>query len=150
VEPSGPVEVSFGAMRGEHIALPSGVVIINDCYNANPLSMRAALDDLATQAPTGGRRLAVLGDMLELGPGEVQEHRAIGEYAASSGVDVLVAVGALSSAMPEAFGGESFTAADATEAASLVAELVRPGDVVLVKASRGIGLETVAEALARG
>ena len=150
VEPSGAVEVEFGALRGEHIALPSGVVIINDCYNANPLSMRAALDDLATQAPAGGRRVAVLGDMLELGAGEAQEHRAVGAYAASSGVDVLVAVGPLSAAMPASFGGESHVAADAAAAASVVAELVAPGDVVLVKASRGIGLETVAEALARG
>jgi UDP-N-acetylmuramoyl-tripeptide--D-alanyl-D-alanine ligase len=150
VEPSGAVDVSFGAMRGEHIALPSGVLIINDCYNANPLSMRAALDDLATQAPSGGRRVAVLGDMLELGAGEEAEHRAVGSYAASSGVDVLVAVGPLSASMPAAFDGESRVAADAVSAASVVADLVRPGDVVLVKASRGIGLETVAEALARG
>jgi UDP-N-acetylmuramoyl-tripeptide--D-alanyl-D-alanine ligase len=150
VEPSGAVDVSFGALRGEHIALPSGVLVINDCYNANPLSMRAALDDLATQAPDGGRRLAVLGDMLELGSGESEEHRALGEYAASSGVDVLVAVGPLSRSLPEAFGGESYTAADAAEAADVVSRIVRPGDVVLVKASRGIGLETVAEALARG
>jgi UDP-N-acetylmuramoyl-tripeptide--D-alanyl-D-alanine ligase len=150
VEPSGAVEVSFGALRGEHLTLPSGVVVINDCYNANPLSMRAALDDLATQAPSGGRRVAVLGDMLELGAGEAEEHRALGAYAASSGVDVLVAVGPLSSSMPSTFGGESHVAADAVSAASVVAGLVRPGDVVLVKASRGIGLETVAEALARG
>ena len=95
VEPSGPWTCSFGALRGEHVALPSGVVVINDCYNANPLSMRAALDDLATQAPQG-RRVAVLGDMLELGAGEAEAHRAIGAYAASSGVDVLVAVGPLS------------------------------------------------------
>jgi UDP-N-acetylmuramoyl-tripeptide--D-alanyl-D-alanine ligase len=112
--------------------------------------MRAALDDLATQAPAGGRRVAVLGDMLELGAGEAEEHRAVGAYAASSGVDVLVAVGPLSSLMPAAFGGESHVAADAASAASVVAEVVEPGDVVLVKASRGIGLETVAEALARG
>src|SRR4051812_27878421 len=150
VEPSGPVDVSFGALRGEHIALPSGVLVINDCYNANPLSMRAALDDLATQAPSGGRRVAVLGDMLELGTGEAEEHRSLGEYAASSGVDVLVAVGPLSSVMPAAFGGEARVAADAAEAAQVVGSLVRPGDVVLVKASRGIGLETVAEELARG
>jgi UDP-N-acetylmuramoyl-tripeptide--D-alanyl-D-alanine ligase len=150
VEPSGAVEVSFGAMRGEHLTLPSGVVVINDCYNANPLSMRAALDDLATQAPSEGRRVAVLGDMLELGAGEAEEHRALGAYAASSGVDVLVAVGELSSSMPSTFGGESHVAADAASAATLVAGLVRPGDVVLVKASRGIGLETVAEALAHG
>jgi UDP-N-acetylmuramoyl-tripeptide--D-alanyl-D-alanine ligase len=144
------VEVSFGALRGERVDLPSGVVIINDCYNANPLSMRAALDDLATQAPHGGRRVAVLGDMLELGSGEAEAHRAIGAYAAASAVDVLVAVGPLSTFMPSAFGGESHVVADAGEAAAVVSSLVRPGDVVLVKASRGIGLETVAEALARG
>ena len=63
---------------------------------------------------------------------------------------MLVAVGPLSAEMPAAFGGESHVVADAAEAASLVASLVAPGDVVLVKASRGIGLETVAEALARG
>ena len=78
VEPSGPVDVTFGAMRGERVELPSGVVLINDCYNANPLSMRAALDDLATQAPPEGRRVAVLGDMLELGAGELEAHREIG------------------------------------------------------------------------
>lgn len=150
VEPSGPVDVEFGALRGEHVELASGVVVINDCYNANPLSMRAALDDLATQAPSG-RRVAVLGDMLELGEGELEAHREIGAHAASTGVDVLVAVGPLSTAaMPEAFGGEVHTAADATEAAAITAQLVHPGDIVLVKASRGIGLETVAEALARG
>jgi UDP-N-acetylmuramoyl-tripeptide--D-alanyl-D-alanine ligase len=150
VEPAGRVEVSFGALRGEHVELPGGVVVINDCYNANPLSMRAALDDLATQAPHG-RRVAVLGDMLELGPGEEQAHREIGAYAAASGVDVLLAVGPLSTLLPETFGGgESHTAADARAAAELAREVVRPGDVVLVKASRGIGLETVAEALARG
>jgi UDP-N-acetylmuramoyl-tripeptide--D-alanyl-D-alanine ligase len=150
VEPSGTVEVEFGAMRGEHVELASGVVVINDCYNANPLSMRAALDDLATQAPDGGRRVAVLGDMLELGPDEAREHAEVGAYAARSGVDVLVAVGSRSRAAAEAFGGTVELAADAAEAASVVASLVRPGDVVLVKASRGIGLEAVTEALAHG
>jgi UDP-N-acetylmuramoyl-tripeptide--D-alanyl-D-alanine ligase len=150
VEPSGVVDVEFGALRGEHVELASGVVVINDCYNANPLSMRAALDDLATQAPSG-RRVAVLGDMLELGTGELEAHREIGAYAQSTGVDVLVAVGPLSSeAMAGAFEGEVHRAADAEEAAAVVAGLAHAGDVVLVKASRGIGLETVAEALARG
>ncbi len=149
VEPSGAVDVSFGALRGERVSLPSGAVVINDCYNANPLSMRAALDDLATQAPEG-RRVAVLGDMLELGTEEAAAHREIGEYAASSGVDVLVAVGPLSAEMAASFGGETHVVADAAEAASVASRVVAPGDVVLVKASRGIGLETVAEALARG
>jgi UDP-N-acetylmuramoyl-tripeptide--D-alanyl-D-alanine ligase len=171
VEPAGRVDVSFGALRGEHVALPSGAVVINDCYNANPLSMRAALDDLATHSPEG-RRIAVLGDMLELGAGEVDEHRALGEYAARSGVDVLVAVGPLSAETARAFapgevvaaahaadaaapdaipaGGRAarvFHAADAAEAAAAARELVGPGDVVLVKGSRGIALEAVAEAL---
>jgi UDP-N-acetylmuramoyl-tripeptide--D-alanyl-D-alanine ligase len=150
VEPAGRVEVSFGSLRGERIELPTGVTVINDCYNANPLSMRAALDDLATQAPSGGRRVAVLGDMLELGAGEADAHREIGAYAAASGVDVLLAVGPLSTLMPASFGGQAVVVADAREAAAAAVELVRPGDVVLVKASRGIGLETVAEALAHG
>ena len=150
VEPSGPVDVQFGALRGEHVELASGVVVINDCYNANPLSMVAALDDLATHAPSG-RRVAVLGDMLELGEGALDAHREIGKHTASTGVDVLVAVGPLSTtAMPETFNRELHLAADAAEAATITAGLVHAGDIVLVKASRGIGLETVAEALARG
>jgi UDP-N-acetylmuramoyl-tripeptide--D-alanyl-D-alanine ligase len=144
VEPSGRVDVSFGAMRGEHIALPSGVTVINDCYNANPLSMRAALDDLATHS---GRRVAILGDMLELGSGELEAHREIGEYAATSGVDALLAVGPLSEEMARAFGDAARHVADAAAAAALAPEIVRPGDVVLIKASRGIALEAVAEAL---
>jgi UDP-N-acetylmuramoyl-tripeptide--D-alanyl-D-alanine ligase len=144
VEPSGRVDVSFGALRGEHVALPSGAVVINDCYNANPLSMRAALDDLSTHP---GRHVAILGDMLELGPGEAEEHRTLGEYAAASGVDVLVAVGPLSRETARAFSGEVVIAADAAEAAAVARDVVQPGDVVLVKASRGIALEAVAEAL---
>jgi UDP-N-acetylmuramoyl-tripeptide--D-alanyl-D-alanine ligase len=151
VEPSGRVDVSFGALRGEHVALPSGAVVINDCYNANPLSMRAALDDLATHSPEG-RRIAVLGDMLELGPGEVGAHRELGEYAARSGLDALVAVGPLSAEMASAFAAAAPEATlrradDAAEAAAIARELVGPGDVVLVKGSRGIALEAVAEAL---
>jgi UDP-N-acetylmuramoyl-tripeptide--D-alanyl-D-alanine ligase len=146
VEPRGRVDVSFGALRGEHIALPSGVTVINDCYNANPLSMRAALDDLATHT---GRRVAILGDMLELGAGEVEAHREIGAYAASAGVDVLVAVGPLSIEMARTFGGPAHHVADAAAAAALAPEIVQPGDVVLVKASRGIALEAVAESLQR-
>jgi UDP-N-acetylmuramoyl-tripeptide--D-alanyl-D-alanine ligase len=148
VEPGGRVDVSFGALREELVTLPSGAIVINDCYNANPLSMRAALDDLATHDPDG-RRIAVLGDMLELGAGEAAAHREIGAHAARSGVDVLVAVGPLSAGMADAFGGESLLAADAEEAARVAVDLIRPGDVVLVKASRGIGLEAVTEALVR-
>jgi len=137
VEPSGRVDVSFGALRGEHVALPSGAVIINDCYNANPLSMRAALAHLAERAGER-RRLAVLGEMAELGPRAAEFHREIGRQAADLGVEVI-AVGALA----RNYGGRHV--ADAEEAAAVVADVLRPGDVVLVKGSRSVGLEIVAE-----
>jgi UDP-N-acetylmuramoyl-tripeptide--D-alanyl-D-alanine ligase len=147
VRPEGRVDVRFGALRGERVALARGATVVNDCYNANPLSMRAALDDLATQ-DTAGRRVAVLGDMLELGPAEREHHAEIGAYAASAGVELLIAVGPRAKAMLDRYDGEAHAVADAAEAAALASELVRPGDVVLVKASRGVGLEVVAEALA--
>jgi UDP-N-acetylmuramoyl-tripeptide--D-alanyl-D-alanine ligase len=149
VRPGGRVDVRFGALRGERVDLARGATVVNDCYNANPLSMRAALDDLAMQDPAG-RRVAVLGDMLELGPGEHEHHREIGAYAAASGVELLIAVGPRSAAMLETFFGEAHAVPDAGTAAALADELVGPGDVVLVKASRGVGLEVVAEALAAG
>jgi UDP-N-acetylmuramoyl-tripeptide--D-alanyl-D-alanine ligase len=147
VRPSGPVDVRFGALRGELVALQRGATVVNDCYNANPLSMRAALDDLAMHE-TAGRRVAVLGDMLELGPREREHHAELGSYAASAGVEVLIAVGPRAAAMLDTFGGEAHSVPDAAAAAQLASELVAPGDVVLVKASRGVGLEVVAERLA--
>jgi UDP-N-acetylmuramoyl-tripeptide--D-alanyl-D-alanine ligase len=146
VRPEGRVDVRFGALRGERLALPGGGAVINDCYNANPLSMRAALDELAMQDPAG-RRVAVLGDMLELGTDERRHHEEIGAYAAASEVELLVAVGPRSTAMLDTFGGEARAVPDAAAAAELVPDLVRSGDVVLVKASRGVGLEVVADAL---
>jgi UDP-N-acetylmuramoyl-tripeptide--D-alanyl-D-alanine ligase len=153
VRPEGRVDVVFSRLRGERLLLEDGVVVIDDCYNANPMSMRAALDDLASagggrDAEGGGRRVAVLGDMLELGPESARYHAEVGAYAAERGVDLLVTVGEESAAMAGAFGGEAVSVADADEAAALVPELLAPGDVVLVKGSRGIGLEVVAEALA--
>ncbi len=149
VRPEGRVDVRFGAMRGERLALPGGGTVINDCYNANPLSMRAALDDLAVQDPAG-RRVAVLGDMLELGPDERRRHEEIGAYAAASGVELLIAVGPRSAAMLGTYDGEAHSVPDAAAAAALATELVAPGDIVLVKASRGVGLELVSEALGAG
>jgi UDP-N-acetylmuramoyl-tripeptide--D-alanyl-D-alanine ligase len=146
VRPSGRVEPPAGHLRGERVALATGATIVNDCYNASPLSMRAALDELASHG-TAGRRVAVLGDMLELGRESEALHREIGEAAAEAGVDVLVTVGPRSVVMLDAFEGESYAVADAAEAAALAGELIEPGDVVLVKASRGVGLEVVAEAL---
>jgi UDP-N-acetylmuramoyl-tripeptide--D-alanyl-D-alanine ligase len=126
------------------------VTLIDDCYNANPMSMRAALDDLeATAARSeGARRVAVLGDMLELGPDELAFHAEIGRHASDTGVELLVTVGPLAVAMCDSFEGEAYATADAAEAAALAGELIQPGDIVLVKASRGVGLELVCSALA--
>ena len=108
--------------------------------------MRAALDELASQEPAG-RRIALLGDMLELGAESEALHREVGEVAAAAGVDLLVTVGPRSVVMLDAFDRESYAVADAEEAAALAGELIEAGDVVLVKGSRGVGLEVVAEAL---
>jgi len=154
VRPEGRIEVALSAGRGEPAELSSGITLIDDSYNANPLSMRAALDFLAAIEPgrPAGRRIAVLGDMLELGPGELRYHEELGGYAHRAGVDMLVAVGPLSAATSAAFeragGRETHTLADAAEAAELVPRLAAPGDVVLVKASRGVALELVCRALA--
>lgn len=156
VTPAGEVRVRFSKMRGERTQLPGGVELIEDCYNANPMSMRAAIDDLL-----GGdepecrhnRAVAVLGDMLELGPEELRYHRELGEYAAAKGVDVLVAVGPRASHTARAFAGagkngETHTASDADAAAELLKHLLAPGDAVLIKGSRAVGLERVAQGLA--
>jgi UDP-N-acetylmuramoyl-tripeptide--D-alanyl-D-alanine ligase len=146
--PRGRVDVRFSAMRGQRDALPGGVVLIDDCYNANPMSMRAAIDDLAETAP--GRRVAVLGDMLELGPDAPRLHREIGEHAAARGVELLLTVGPLAAEMGHAFAGESHAVSNAQAAAELLPALLRAGDTVLVKGSRGVGLEQVAATLRAG
>jgi UDP-N-acetylmuramoyl-tripeptide--D-alanyl-D-alanine ligase len=146
VRPSGRVEAPAGHLRGEVVELEIGATIVNDCYNASPLSMRAALDDLASH-DAAGRLVAVLGDMLELGRESEALHREVGEMAAEAGVDVLVTVGPRAVVMLDAFDGESYAVADAAEAAALAGELIEAGDVLLVKGSRGVGLEVVAQAL---
>jgi UDP-N-acetylmuramoyl-tripeptide--D-alanyl-D-alanine ligase len=145
VMPGGKLEVTFSALRGERLQLSEGILLINDCYNANPMSMRAAIDDLADTAPA--RRVAVLGDMLELGPEQSRFHREIAQYAAARGVEVLVTVGPLAAEMRQAFAAEAHSVSDAAAAAELLCTLLRAGDTVLVKGSRGVGLERVAAAL---
>ena len=149
VLPGASLDVEFSALRGERLSLPDGVVVVNDCYNANPMSMRAALDELATTAP--GRRVAVLGDMLELGArDEERYHRELGEQAQAAGVALLVTVGPRAAWAGESFaGGEHLHAGDAVAAATLLAKRLAPGDTVLVKGSRGLALERVAEELRR-
>ena len=128
--------------------MAGGGLVINDAYNANPLSMAAALEHLAERA-AGRRRVAVLGDMAELGTDAEAYHREVGAVAARLGVQALIAVGPLARAYADAVGGAADVrwAPDAEAAIPLVAEVVRPGDCVLVKASRSMRLETVAEAL---
>ncbi len=153
VEPTGRIEVALSASRGQRTTTAEGTVVIDDCYNANPMSMRAALDELAVTAAAGDatspthRRVAVLGDMLELGPDEIRFHEEIGAHARAAGVDVLVTVGPLAEHMGAAFGGDVHHAADAAAAAPLARSLVTPGDTVLIKGSRGVGLEVVAREL---
>jgi UDP-N-acetylmuramoyl-tripeptide--D-alanyl-D-alanine ligase len=146
--PGGRLDVTFSAMRGQRRELPGGALLIDDCYNANPMSMRAALDDLAATA--AGRSVAVLGDMLELGPEGPALHRELGAHAGERGVGLLVSVGPLAAETAVAFAGESISLPDAATAAEQVPELLRAGDTVLLKGSRGVGLERVARALEAG
>ncbi|MEA2315698.1 MAG: UDP-N-acetylmuramoyl-tripeptide--D-alanyl-D-alanine ligase [Solirubrobacteraceae bacterium] len=145
VTPAGRLEVRFTAMRGQRLQLRGAVTVIDDCYNANPMSMRAALDDLARTAPA--RRVAVLGDMLELGAEAPRLHREVGEHAAACGVELLIAVGPLAAEMTDVFAGESHRTADAPAAGALLARLLRDRDTVLVKGSRGMGMERALGAL---
>jgi UDP-N-acetylmuramoyl-tripeptide--D-alanyl-D-alanine ligase len=136
----GAREVEFSRWRGERLDIPGGGFVIADCYNANPVSMRAALRHLVSAA--GGRRtVAVLGEMAELGPAAPGLHAEVGREAERLGVDLVVAVGPLS----RAYGGVWY--ADAGAALDGLGAVLHPGDAVLVKASRAAGLEAVVEAL---
>ena len=147
VSPAGTIDVELAPLRGERVALAGGVTLINDCYNANPASMAAALADLATDA-NAVRRVAVLGDMLELGRAAPAYHETLGEQATDARVLLLVTVGPLAQLAGEAFlGGEHFHAQDAEHAAAIIEPLLQRGDLVLVKGSRGVGLERVARRL---
>jgi UDP-N-acetylmuramoyl-tripeptide--D-alanyl-D-alanine ligase len=141
VEVSGRVEVPFSSLRGEVLELPGGVTVVNDCYNANPMSMRAALDHL--EASSAQRRIAVLGTMAELGPDSERYHREIGAHAARLGIDVLVPVGAEALGYLDEYDGDAHPVASPEEAGALLEELARPGDRVLIKGSRSVGLERV-------
>jgi UDP-N-acetylmuramoyl-tripeptide--D-alanyl-D-alanine ligase len=132
--------IGFSRFRGERIELADGIVLVNDCYNANPVSMRAALDHLASLE--GARQIAVLGEMAELGPDAAAYHREVGAHARAQGVDLLVGVGEPA----RDYQPDELVAAP-EEAAELLAAQLEPGDAILVKGSRAAGLEAVAEAL---
>jgi UDP-N-acetylmuramoyl-tripeptide--D-alanyl-D-alanine ligase len=146
---TGPVDVAFSRWRGEEIPLPGGGMLVNDCWNANPVSMRAALEDLVDRSE-GRRTVAVLGEMAELGAESDTYHREIGAAVAALGIGVLVAVGERGRLYVEGAEGvpEIASASDVEEAARIVPGLLAPGDCVLVKGSRAVGLEVVADALA--
>jgi UDP-N-acetylmuramoyl-tripeptide--D-alanyl-D-alanine ligase len=135
------------AMRSQ-IIVSQGVKIINDCYNANPASMKAAVQLLA-QAEGERQKIAVLGDMLELGPAAVQMHEDVGAYVAQHTIDRLITCGPLGRSLADGARragmdpAHILEAADAQAAAGPVKGMVKPGDVVLVKASRGMRLEHV-------
>lgn len=132
--------VEFSKLREEERPLPGGGVLLNDCYNANPVSMRAALEHLVSRAG-GQRRVAVLGEMSELGPDAPAYHREIGELVHRLGIEQVIGVGELA----RAYGGDWVPSA--ADAATRLQAALRPGDVVLVKGSRSVGLEAVAEKL---
>jgi UDP-N-acetylmuramoyl-tripeptide--D-alanyl-D-alanine ligase len=144
--------------RMEVSTTPQGVLVINDAYNANPDSMRAALRALADIAKRRGseRVVAVLGDMRELGAAGPDEHRGVGRFAAATGVDLLVTVGLGAEAIghgaaaESGWRGEVHHVADTDDALTLLRGELRGGDTVLVKASRAAGLEGLAATLAAG
>jgi UDP-N-acetylmuramoyl-tripeptide--D-alanyl-D-alanine ligase len=133
--------ITFSRLRGEMIELPRGVLLVNDCYNANPISMRAALDHIASLRPSG-RRTAVLGEMAELGPEASAYHREAGAHARQLGVGPILGVGELArDYAPDAW------APDAQAAIPLAEAMIEAGDTVLVKGSRSVGLERVSDEL---
>ncbi|GGZ69425.1 UDP-N-acetylmuramoyl-tripeptide--D-alanyl-D-alanine ligase [Streptomyces echinoruber] len=144
---------SLSRWRMEVTERPDGVTVVNDAYNANPESMRAALRALVAMGK-GRRTWAVLGKMAELGDEALAEHDAVGRLAVRLNVSKLVAVGGREASWLQlgaynegSWGEESVHVSDAQAAIDLLRSELRPGDVVLVKASRSVGLERVAQAL---
>jgi UDP-N-acetylmuramoyl-tripeptide--D-alanyl-D-alanine ligase len=146
------VATGLAAAQGSHWRMeldrsPDGIVVLNDAYNANPASMEAAVRALA-HLPVDGKRLAVVGEMRELGDHAAAAHRAIGTLLTELGIDVVIGVGDGGAAIADAAPGpDVHVVPDAAAAIDAVGALVRPGDAVLVKASRAVGLEVVADAL---
>jgi UDP-N-acetylmuramoyl-tripeptide--D-alanyl-D-alanine ligase len=145
----GAKHVQLSRWRGEEAPLPGDGILINDCYNANPLSMVAALEHLAERAG-GHRKVAVLGDMAELGAGAASYHREVGAAASRAGVDVLLAIGPLARSYLDGARGVPSTrwAPSVEQGLAALRQILQPGDFVLVKGSRSMGLEAIGEAVA--
>ncbi len=135
------LDVAFAEWRNQELELPGGGVVINDAWNANPISMRAALEHL-TAVAAGRRRVGVLGEMAELGAYADEGHSEVARAVQEIGVDLLLGVGERA----RVYGGR--TVADADEAIAVLRDELQPGDCVLVKGARALGLERVAAALA--
>jgi len=140
--------------RGERVDLGRGFVLVDETYNSNPRALRSALEALSEEE--AARRVAVVGDMLELGEHGVELHREVGRFAAGLPIDRLVGVGPLAAHILEgaleagAASSKLRSVANAEEAGRLLLDELREGDVVLLKASRGIGLERAIEAVRQG
>ena len=134
--------ITLSRWRGEEMPLPGGGTVVNDAYNANPTSMRAALVDLTARAGDR-RRVAILGEMAELGDAAPRYHEEVGALLDELGIELVIAVGE---------GGRQYLGGEPTpsrrwipDAAAFddVASLLQPGDAILVKASRAVGLEGI-------
>ena len=144
--------IKVGEMRGRLLEFSTGFAVINDSYNSNPVAL-AAMIDLLKNTGNYRRRILAAGEMLELGPDSAHLHREAGRSAASQGLDCLVAVqgnaaeivnGALEAGMPAS---QAHFFPDSSAAAAFVSDVVRPGDLLLVKGSRGVKMERIIEAL---
>jgi UDP-N-acetylmuramoyl-tripeptide--D-alanyl-D-alanine ligase len=133
---------TVGKMRGERIEC-DGIVVWNDCYNSNPEAAQFMIDVL-WETPAA-RRIAVLGEMLELGQSAEALHRPVGEYAAGRGIDLVVGVRGAAQSLARAAGGAFFD--DPESAGDYVRSVVRAGDAVLFKGSRGVHMERALEKL---
>ena len=140
--------------RMRPVQMPNGALLIDDCYNANPSSTKAALLTLTHLVKGKGRAIAVLGDMLELGQTELDLHRDVGRFAAGAGLSLLVCFGTRARALGEGAQEAGLPAEcieyteDPAEAVRLVQARIRPEDVVLVKGSRGMKMERISDPLA--
>jgi UDP-N-acetylmuramoyl-tripeptide--D-alanyl-D-alanine ligase len=135
----GAQSIALSRWRGEVVALPGGGLVVNDAYNANPTSMRAALLDLAERAH-GRRRVAILGEMAELGAGSGRYHAEVGDLVGELGIELVIGVG--ETARAYLAHADGFVVDDASGFDRIAASL-RPGDAILVKASRSVGLEGI-------
>jgi UDP-N-acetylmuramoyl-tripeptide--D-alanyl-D-alanine ligase len=120
-----------------------GIRVINDVYNANPASMEEALKELVRVKR--GRIIAVLGDMLELGTYEGEAHKRLGRLLSALAIDILIAVGTRMAVAASEFQGKGYPVQNAEEAGRLLREILRRGDTVLIKGSRGMRMEKVLE-----